>query len=106
MYKSHFQRFIHEIHRVLTKGTSAEVRIVLRSTMVSGTSSTVRIPLETFAANKDMGRILLRRGGETIAAGEPFVLLMLKELFLSTCRYSAGYQWTVLKKSIFCNNRC
>jgi len=55
--------------RVLTKGTSAEVQIVLRSTVVSGISSTSRIPLETFATNKDMGRILLRRGGETIAAG-------------------------------------
>ena len=65
-----FHRFIHEILRVLTKGTSAEVRIVLRSTMVSGITSTARIPLETFAANKDMGRILLRRGGETVAAGE------------------------------------
>jgi len=53
----------------LTKGTSAEVQIVLRSIMISGISSTSRIPLETFAANKDMGRILLRRGGETIAAG-------------------------------------
>lgn len=58
-----------KIHRVLTKGTSADVQIVLRSTVVSGVSSTSRIPLETFAANKDMGRILLRRGGETIAAG-------------------------------------
>ena len=55
---------------MLTKGTSAEVRIVLRSSMVSGILSTARIPLETFVANKDMGRILLRRGGETIAAGE------------------------------------
>ena len=55
---------------MLTKGTSAEVQIVLRSTVVSGISSTSRIPLETFATNKDMGRILLRRGGETIAAGE------------------------------------
>ena len=69
-YKSCFQPFIHEIHRVLTKGTSAEVQIVLRPTVVSGISSTSRIPLETFLANKDMGRILLRRGGETIAAGE------------------------------------
>ena len=66
--------FIHEIYRVLTKGTSAEVQIVLRSTMASGISSTSRIPLETFAANKDMGRILLRRAGETIAAGEPCLI--------------------------------
>ena len=36
-------------------------------------STTPGIPLETFASNKDMGRVLIRRGGETIAAG------MLKE---------------------------
>ena len=28
------------------------------------------IPIEPFSVNKDMGRILIRRGGETIAAGE------------------------------------
>ena len=82
--------FIHEIHRVLTKGTSAEVQIVLRSTVVSGILSTSRIPLETFAANKDMGRILLRRGGETIAAGESY--LILKKQFPNIYRYSTGYQ--------------
>lgn len=27
------------------------------------------IPLETFKQNKQLGRIMLRRGGETIAAG-------------------------------------
>jgi elongation factor 1 alpha-like protein len=57
-------------NRVLTKGTSAEVQIALRATSISGPSSNIRgIPLETFAANKDMGRILIRRGGETIGAG-------------------------------------
>ncbi|KAF8974680.1 P-loop containing nucleoside triphosphate hydrolase protein [Flammula alnicola] len=56
--------------RVLTKGVSAEVQIALRNTQVSGTSQTARgIPLEPFSSNKDMGRILIRRGGETIAAG-------------------------------------
>jgi elongation factor 1 alpha-like protein len=30
----------------------------------------IAIPLEPFATNKEMGRILIRRGGETIAAGE------------------------------------
>jgi len=55
---------------VLTKGVSAEVQIALRSTQVSGLSVTARgIPMETFSVNKDMGRILIRRGGETIAAG-------------------------------------
>jgi len=62
--------------RVLTKGTSAEVQIVLRTSTLSGTSSVARtIPLETFAVNKDMGRILIRRGGETIGAGERGSLL-------------------------------
>ncbi|KNZ79571.1 HBS1-like protein [Termitomyces sp. J132] len=55
--------------RVLTKGISAEVKISLRSTTLSGSPMVRPVPLETFAANKDMGRILLRRGGETIAAG-------------------------------------
>jgi len=56
--------------RVLTKGGSAEVQITLRASGMNGASGTARpIPLEPFAANKDMGRILLRRGGETIGAG-------------------------------------
>ncbi|KAF8165066.1 EF Tu GTP binding domain-containing protein [Crassisporium funariophilum] len=56
--------------RVLTKGTSAEVQIAVRSTSVAGSASSTRgMPLDTFASNKDMGRILIRRGGETIAAG-------------------------------------
>jgi len=56
--------------RVLTKGISAEVQISLRAVAVSGPSSTARpIPLEPFSSNKDMGRILIRRGGETIGAG-------------------------------------
>ncbi len=38
---------------------------------MSGHSGTTgAIPLETFKSNKEMGRILLRRGGETVAAGE------------------------------------
>jgi len=56
--------------RVLTKGTSAEVQITLRNTQVSGSAAVARgIPLEMFTNNKEMGRILIRRGGETIAAG-------------------------------------
>ncbi|KAF8901630.1 hypothetical protein CPB84DRAFT_1846637 [Gymnopilus junonius] len=56
--------------RFLTKGSSAEVQITLRSNQLGGISSTARgIPLEKFSTNKDMGRILMRRGGETIAAG-------------------------------------
>ncbi|KAF8351199.1 EF Tu GTP binding domain-containing protein [Amanita rubescens] len=56
--------------RVLGKGVSAEVEINLRTASMSGAGSGVRaIPIETFSANKEMGRVLLRRGGETIAAG-------------------------------------
>ncbi|KAK7060217.1 hypothetical protein VNI00_000982 [Paramarasmius palmivorus] len=56
------------INSVLTKGASAEVQIVLRTTSLSGPSIARPIPLEPFSVNKDMGRILLRRGGETIGA--------------------------------------
>ncbi|KAF8631149.1 hypothetical protein AX15_002495 [Amanita polypyramis BW_CC] len=56
--------------RFLTKGVSAEVEISLRTASRSGALSSVpAIPLEPFSVNKEMGRILLRRGGETIAAG-------------------------------------
>ncbi|KAJ2933483.1 hypothetical protein H1R20_g3626, partial [Candolleomyces eurysporus] len=56
--------------RVVAKGASAELQLTLRSTAVSGAQSVVRgIPMEPFSVNKDMGRILIRRGGETIAAG-------------------------------------
>jgi elongation factor 1 alpha-like protein len=56
---------------VLGKGVSAEVEISLRTASMSGANSGVRaIPIETFSANKDMGRILLRRAGETVAAGK------------------------------------
>ncbi|KDQ64952.1 hypothetical protein JAAARDRAFT_117557 [Jaapia argillacea MUCL 33604] len=59
--------------RLLTKALAAEVQITLRSANYStGAASTTKarpIPLETFSTNKEMGRILIRRGGETIAAG-------------------------------------
>jgi elongation factor 1 alpha-like protein len=67
----HDAALTERFERVLTKSTSAEVQITLRTSTMSGPSSAARaIPMETFAANKDMGRVLLRRGGETIAAGE------------------------------------
>jgi elongation factor 1 alpha-like protein len=53
--------------RVLTKGLSADVQITLRS--AGGTGKAYSVPLETFKTNKEMGRVLIRRGGETIAAG-------------------------------------
>lgn len=56
--------------RVLSKGMSAEVQITLRGGTLSAPSATARpIPLEPFSINKDMGRVLVRHGGETIAAG-------------------------------------
>lgn len=53
--------------RVLQKGTTAIVELTLRPP--TGSSRPACIPLETAAENKEMGRVLLRRGGETIAAG-------------------------------------
>ncbi|KAJ3484999.1 hypothetical protein NLI96_g5250 [Meripilus lineatus] len=56
--------------RVLAKSASAEVQLTLRSTGVSGPTARAQpIPLEPFSVNKEMGRVLIRRGGETIAAG-------------------------------------
>ncbi|KAF7731825.1 HBS1-like protein [Apophysomyces ossiformis] len=46
--------------RHLTKGSTAKVRIEL---------SHRPIPLETFKDNKQLGRIMLRKGGDTVAAG-------------------------------------
>lgn len=72
-------------HSVLTKGTSAEIEITLRGDNLSGTAAPPRpIPIEPFAVNKDMGRILLRRGGETIAAGRSSVDLPLTQIYLNT----------------------
>jgi hypothetical protein len=53
--------------RVLKKVLTATVELSLRS--LPGSSRTATIPLETASANKEMGRVLIRRGGETIAAG-------------------------------------
>ncbi|KAF8609529.1 hypothetical protein BDV93DRAFT_602188 [Ceratobasidium sp. AG-I] len=55
--------------RVLPKASSAKVTITLRASSSGSNARAVSIPLEPFAVNKEMGRILLRRGGETIAAG-------------------------------------
>lgn len=52
--------------RVLPKHTSAKVEITIRNT--SG-GSELPIPVEPFKVNRELGRIVLRRGGETIAAG-------------------------------------
>ena len=63
-------RVVKKSPRVLTKGASAEVQITLRS--AGGTGKAYSVPLEAFAANKEMGRVLIRRGGETVAAGKEF----------------------------------
>jgi len=56
--------------RVLAKNISARVEIAIRTTTLSGQSGIAgSIPLETSRMNKDMGRILIRRNGETVAAG-------------------------------------
>lgn len=54
---------------MLPKTSSAKVTITLRASTSGSNARAVSIPLEPFAVNKEMGRILLRRGGETIAAG-------------------------------------
>ncbi|OCF71631.1 elongation factor 1 alpha-like protein [Kwoniella mangroviensis CBS 8886] len=51
--------------RVLQKGMTATIEITLRST----SNNNARIPIETSQQNKEMGRVLIRRNGETIAAG-------------------------------------
>ncbi|KAJ9124151.1 hypothetical protein QFC22_000948 [Naganishia vaughanmartiniae] len=56
--------------RVLQKGVHAEVEITLRAPPQSSSTRAPVIPLEPAHINKEMGRILLRRGGETVAAGE------------------------------------
>jgi hypothetical protein len=53
--------------RVLQKGVTATVELSLRA--LPNNSRPATIPLETAAGNKEMGRVLIRRGGETIAAG-------------------------------------
>ncbi|KAF8528930.1 P-loop containing nucleoside triphosphate hydrolase protein [Hysterangium stoloniferum] len=63
--------------RVLGKHVSAKIEVTLRSSsMNEPASQAMVIPLETFEVNKDMGRILLRRGGETIAAGQITIQLI------------------------------
>lgn len=53
--------------RVLQRGMQAEVEITLRANPNALRAPSIAI--ETASVNKDMSRVLLRRGGETIAAG-------------------------------------
>ncbi|GAA97853.1 uncharacterized protein L969DRAFT_25596 [Mixia osmundae IAM 14324] len=57
--------------RTLGSGSSAKVSIRIRG---DGSSSSA-IPIETYATNRGLGRFLLRRNGETIAAGLVLELL-------------------------------
>lgn len=59
--------------RCLTKGTTAKVQVKL---------SQRTIPLETFKDSKQMGRIMLRKGGETVAAGVVTEVILIN---LCTC---------------------
>lgn len=63
---------VRERPRVLQKGTTAMVELSLRPSSAGRISS---IPLETATDNKEMGRVLIRRNGETIAAGMVMELL-------------------------------
>ena len=51
-----------------------------RSRCALAASRVLPVPLEPFAVNKEMGRILIRRAGETIAAGTSTVLLLLQRV--------------------------
>ncbi|KAE8269739.1 hypothetical protein A4X09_0g2593 [Tilletia walkeri] len=53
--------------RVLSKGVTAQIRITVMAGGAAGQSR--GIPVEDFKTNKEMARILLRREGETVAAG-------------------------------------
>lgn len=50
---------------MLTKGMSARIGVTLRNLQSAG-GRKLGIPLETFAVNKSMGRVLFRRADETI----------------------------------------
>lgn len=60
--------------RVLSKGMTAKVQVKL---------SQRPIPLETFKDNKQLGRIMLRKDGETVAAG---VVNEVKLMIVFACR--------------------
>ena len=78
--------FTFSTTRVLAKLASAKVEVTLRGTTINGPSAHVSaIPLETFKANKEMGRLLLRRGGETIAAGLCSIYTLHLLLRFDTC---------------------
>ncbi|GEM09894.1 hypothetical protein Rt10032_c09g3911 [Rhodotorula toruloides] len=60
-------QIIKSAPRMLPKNSSARIRVQLRNAATGGRSDA--IPIEPFAVNKAMGRVLFRRNGETVAAG-------------------------------------
>jgi translation elongation factor EF-1alpha len=79
---------------VLTKNASAEVEISLRAAGLAGSAAKARpIPLEAFSTNKEMGRILIRRGGETIGAGET----QLHSCFMNNAHCKLGIVLAILQ---------
>ena len=55
--------------RMLTKNSSARVQVTLRPPVGGGGTRRAVLPVEPFGVNKGMGRVLFRRGGETVGAG-------------------------------------
>lgn len=55
--------------RMLTKNSSARIQVQLRPPVGGGGTRKAVLPLEPFSVNKGMGRVLFRRGGETVGAG-------------------------------------
>lgn len=55
--------------RVLPRNSSARVEISVRPPAENSTERQQTLSIETFKDNKEMGRILLRRGGQTVGAG-------------------------------------
>jgi hypothetical protein len=69
--------------RHLSKGATATVRIQLANRP---------IPLENFKDNKDLGRIMLRKGGETVAAGVVTKVGRQLDYEITTCTHlNDGY---------------
>ena len=65
------------------------MQITLRAQGMPGPNAKAQpIPLEPFAVNKDMGRLLLRRGGESIAAGK--LDLIIRACFMCSFLPSRG----------------
>src|SRR5258708_8792977 len=74
--------------RVITKNAVARVQIHLKATSLLKQPV---LPLELFNTNKTMGRILLRRGGETIAVGRSSLSPACLPTILIIVNFRHGY---------------